>query len=267
MSARERERERERETERDRESESERQREMHGQCVRERKRQRARARERERPSRREREKERGKCRVRGHHLEGEQALGQLEARPFMLLRRLLHPLPQAHQTAFSIPLICTGARRNPVTCGANQGGRKRRFDFKLFPSCSSGASSIPSHQAADSNQITLFKSLIRDGARHNPASCGSQQRIQRSRVGSTLRLFPQYSFRSSRISCHNKHTHSLTLSHTLASTLSLSLSPSATRPQTLIRIKLSFSIPLMFTGARRSEATCGATQGSQKRRS
>jgi hypothetical protein len=33
----------------------------------------------------------------------------------------------AFKSPFSVPLVCTGARRNPATCGTNQKARKRRF--------------------------------------------------------------------------------------------------------------------------------------------
>jgi len=35
------------------------------------------------------------------------------------------------QIAFERPVICTGARQNPATCGANQGYWERRFDTTL----------------------------------------------------------------------------------------------------------------------------------------
>ena len=48
---------------------------------------------------------------------------------------VVHAFPsqpsESDQNAFSRPLICTGARRNPAMCGTNQRDRKRRFALPL----------------------------------------------------------------------------------------------------------------------------------------
>ena len=40
-----------------------------------------------------------------------------------------HHVPQRDQPAVFMSLICTDARWNPATCGANQGSWERRFDL------------------------------------------------------------------------------------------------------------------------------------------
>ena len=42
-----------------------------------------------------------------------------------------HQPSERDQVAFSSPLICTGARWNPATCGTHQGRVKQRFEATL----------------------------------------------------------------------------------------------------------------------------------------
>jgi len=49
---------------------------------------------------------------------------------------------------FSIPSSCSGARRNPVSCGTNQGARKRRFS----PALRAGGSVVSPHGSFSSLQ-------------------------------------------------------------------------------------------------------------------
>ena len=57
-------------------------------------------------------------------------------------------------------LICTGPRRNPATCGTNQGNWNR---VRVEPALSAR------------DHIAFHRSLICTGARHNPAACGTNK--------------------------------------------------------------------------------------------